>query len=587
MNSRQAATGIRSGISELRPSTESNPISAMPRSHLLALVIGLGAAATGCAPAGVNTSLTPVTLAVVNGRVWTADAGRPWADAVAVSGDRIVAVGSSAEIRKLAGGGAQVVDARGGMVVPGFFDSHLHFVDGGHTLASVQLRDAATPAEFIARIKRFAESLPPGTWITGGNWDHENWGGELPTRHWIDSVTANHPVWINRLDGHMSLANSAALTAAGVTRATADVEGGVIERDSSGEPTGVLKDNAKALVNRVVPASSPALDDRALDAAMDYVAALGITSVTNMGSWNDLAVFRRGHEAGRLRTRIYAAVPLASWQRLRDEVSARGRGDDWLRIGVLKGYVDGSLGSRTAAMLAPYADDPATSGVFVTRPDSLYEWTRRADAVGLHVVVHAIGDSANRVQLNVFERVAREHGARDRRFRIEHAQHLNPADVPRFAALGVIASMQPYHAIDDGRWAERRLGPGRVNESYVFRSLLDSGGRLAFGSDWDVEPATPIGGIYAAVTRRTLDDLNPGGWIPEQKITVEEALRAYTIDAAYAEYMERDKGSIERGKLADFVLLDRDLTRIAPETIRDTRVLLTVVGGRVVHQAPE
>jgi len=559
----------------------------MQRSHLLIGLLWLCTAAAGCAPVAVNTALTPVTLAVVNARAWTADHRRPWAEAIAVSGDRIVAVGSSAEIRKLAGSAAQVLDARGGMVVPGFFDSHLHFVDGGHALASVQLRDAATPAEFIARIKRFAESLPPGTWITGGNWDHENWGGELPTRHWIDSVTANHPVWINRLDGHMSLANSAALAAAGVTRATPDVEGGVIERDASGEPTGVLKDNAMGLVSRVVSRRSAVLDDRALEAAMDYVAALGISSVTNMGTWHDLAVFRRAYDAGRLRTRIYAAVPLSSWEQLRDEVAARGRGDQWLRIGALKGYVDGSLGSRTAAMLAPYADDPSTSGVLVTRPDSLYEWTRAADAAGLHVVVHAIGDSANRLQLNVFERVARENGARDRRFRIEHAQHLNPADVPRFAALGVIASMQPYHAIDDGRWAGRRLGPGRVNESYVFRSLLDNGARLAFGSDWDVEPATPIGGIYAAVTRRTLDDLNPGGWIPGQKITVEEALRAYTIDAAYAEFAEGDKGSLERGKLADFVLLDRDLTRIAPETIRDARVLLTVVGGRVVYSAPE
>jgi predicted amidohydrolase YtcJ len=537
----------------------------------------------GCAPAMSSTS--PVTLAVVNARVWTADARRPWAEAVAVAGDRIVAVGSSAEVRKLAGASTRVIDAAGGMVVPGFFDAHLHFVDGGHTLASVQLRDAATPAEFVRRIRDFAATVPAGVWITGGNWDHENWGGELPTRQWIDSVTPNNPVWINRLDGHMSLANSLALSAAGVTRATQDVEGGVIERDANGEPIGILKDNAKGLVGRVVPAVHPSLDDRALEAAMDYVAALGITSVVNMGSWDDVEVFRRAHEAGRLRTRIYAAVPLSTWQRLRDEVAARGRGDGWLKIGGLKAYVDGSLGSRTAAMLAPYADDPDVTGVIVTRPDSLYAWTHGADAAGLHVMVHAIGDRANRMQLDIFERVARENGAKDRRFRIEHAQHLNPTDVPRFAALGVIASMQPYHAIDDGRWAGRRLGPNRIAESYVFRSLLDNRARLAFGSDWDVEPATPLGGIYAAVTRRTLDDLNPGGWIPEQKITVEEALRAYTIDAAYAEFAERDKGSLELGKLADLVLLDRDITRVPPETIRDAEIRLTVVGGRVVYEA--
>ncbi|HUF66088.1 MAG TPA: amidohydrolase [Gemmatimonadaceae bacterium] len=530
-------------------------------------------------------SSAPVTLALVNARVWTADARRPWAEAVAVSGDRIVAVGSSAEVQKLAGPETRVVDAAGRMVVPGFFDSHLHFVDGGHTLASVQLRDAPTPAEFVRRIREFAASAPPGTWITGGNWDHENWGGELPTRQWIDSVTQNNPVWINRLDGHMSLANGLALAAAGVTSATADVEGGVIERTAQGEPTGILKDNAKGLVSRVVPPVQPDIDDHALDAAMNYVAALGITSVVNMGDWNDVDVFRRAHGTGRLRTRIYAAVPLSSWSRLRDEVAANGRGDYWLRIGGLKAYVDGSLGSRTAAMLQPYNDAPDEKGVFVTRRDSLYEWTRDADAAGLHVMVHAIGDAANRMQLDIFEQVARENGVRDRRSRIEHAQHLNPADVPRFAALGVIASMQPYHAIDDGRWAGRRVGPHRIGEAYVFRSLVDSRARLAFGSDWDVEPATPLGGIYAAVTRRTLDNLNPGGWVPEQKISVEEALRAYTIDAAYAEFTEREKGSLEVGKLADMVLLDRDITRVPPETIRDARVLLTVVGGRVVHEA--
>ena len=492
-------------------------------------------------------SPAPITLAIVNARVWTADASRPWADALAVSGDRIAVVGSSAEIRKLLSGrmpAARVIDARGGMVLPGFFDSHIHFLDGGHTLASVQLRDAKTPVEFIARIKAFAATAPSGSWITGGNWDHENWGGELPRRDWIDSVTPQNPVWINRLDGHMSLANSRALELAGVTRPTSDVEGGVIVRDQRGEPTGILKDNAKALVNRVVPRVPDELDDRALDAAMNYVAALGITSIYNMGTWHQFDVFRRAHYAGRLRTRISAAVPLSTWSRLRDEVTARGRGDGWLQIGGLKAYVDGSLGSRTAAMLQPYADAPDETGVIVTRPDSLYSWTKAADAAGLHVIVHAIGDRANRIQLDIFERVARENGQRDRRFRIEHAQHLDDVDIPRFARLGVIASMQPYHVIDDGRWAEKRIGPDRVRGAYVFRTLLDTGARLAFGSDWDVEPATPLGGIYAAVTRRTLDDRNPNGWVPEQKISVEEALRAYTIDAAYSEFAEREKGSL-------------------------------------------
>ena len=528
------------------------------------------------------SSPNPVTLAVVNARIWTGDASRPWADAIAVRGDRIAAVGSSAEVRKMSGA-ARVIDARGQMLVPGFNDSHIHFVDGGFRLASVQLRDAKTPTEFTARIKRFVAAQPKGVWIMGGDWDHEQWGGELPTRAWIDSVTPDNPVWINRLDGHMSLANSAALRAAGVTKATPEVDGGTIVRDGAGEPTGILKDNAMWLVDQKVPSPAPAQSDAALQAAMRYVSEQGVTSVHNMGTWDDLATFERAHAAGSMITRIYAVVPLATWQRLRDTVAARGRGDAWVRLGGLKGFVDGSLGSHTAAFLQPFTDAPRDSGLLVNTEQDLYTWTSSADRAGLQVIVHAIGDRAIRMQLDIFARVAREDGTRDRRFRIEHAQHIAPPDIPRFASLGVIASMQPYHAIDDGRWAERVIGPERIRTTYAFRSLRDAGARLAFGSDWFVAPPTPLEGIYAAVTRRTLDDRNPGGWVPEQKITVEDALRAYTIGGAYASFDEKDKGTLERGKLADFVLLDRDLTRIAPETIRDAKVLMTVVGGRVVY----
>ena len=535
-------------------------------------------------PGSSASSQDPTALAIVNARVWTGDARRPWAEAVAVRGERIAVVGSSAEIRKLGGPDTRVVDARGGMVVPGFIDAHVHFIDGGFRLASVQLRDARTPEEFITRIRDFAATVPPGTWITGGDWDHERWGGELPHRWWIDSVTPNHPVFVNRLDGHMRLANTAAMRAAGMTRDARDVPGGEIVRDADGEPTGVLKDNAMSLVGRAEPDPTPELEDRALDAAVRYVAEQGVTSVHNMGSWNDLAIFRRAHDAGRLRTRIYAAVPLESWARLRDTIAARGRGDAWLRIGALKGFVDGSLGSHTAAFHEPFTDAPGDRGLLVTEPDDLRTWIREADAAGLHPVVHAIGDRAIGLLLDIFSEVARAHGPRDRRFRIEHAQHIAPRDVPRFAELGVIASMQPYHAIDDGRWAERVIGPERIRMTYAFRSLRDANARLAFGSDWFVAPPTPLEGIYAAVTRRTLDDRNPGGWVPEQKITVEDALRAYTAGSAFAEFGETEKGTIERGKLADLVLLDRDLTRIAPETIRDARVVMTVVGGRVVFE---
>jgi predicted amidohydrolase YtcJ len=306
-----------------------------------------------------------------------------------------------------------------------------------------------------------------------------------------------------------------------------------------------------------------------------------------MGSWNDLAAFERAHAAGRLRTRIYAAVPLSTWERLRETVATRGRGDAWLRRGALKGFVDGSLGSHTAAFFEPFSDAPNDRGLLVNSPDDLYAWTAGADHAGLHVMVHAIGDRAINLILGVFDRVAKENGVRDRRFRVEHAQHIAPADLARFATLGVIPSMQPYHAIDDGRWADKVIGVERARTTYAFRSLLDAHARLAFGSDWFVAPPTPLEGIYAAVTRRTIDEKRPGGWVPEQKISVEEALRAYTTGAAYAEFAEGDKGSLERGKLADFVLIDRDLTRIPPEMIRDARVTVTVVGGRVVFNRLE
>ncbi len=532
------------------------------------------------------TSMTtnqPLTIAIVNGVVWTGEADKPWAEAVALSGDRIAAVGSTSEIRARISPQTRVIDARGGMVVPGFIDSHVHFLAGGLNLTSVRLRDAHSPAEFISRIKAFAATVAPGRWITGGEWDHQNWGGELPQRSWIDSVTPDNPVWISRLDGHMALANTAALRAAKVPMSGGDVAGGTIVRDASGKPSGIFKDNAQDLIDRAVPDPAPAELDRALDAAMTYANANGVTSVDHMGTWADLAVFERAHRAGTLRTRIYAAVPLSTWAQLRDTVAARGRGDSWLRIGGLKGFVDGSLGSHTAAMLQPFTDAPNDTGLLVNTPENLYSWTSSADKAHLHVIVHAIGDRAINLQLNIFERVERENGPRDRRFRIEHAQHIAPADISRFAQLQVIPSMQPYHAIDDGRWAEKVIGPERAKTTYAFRSLRDTRARLAFGSDWPVAPATPLEGIYAAVTRRTLDDKHPDGWIPEQKITVEDALRAYTTGGAYASFEENEKGSLAASRLADLVIIDRDLTKISPETIRDAKVEYTIVGGRIVY----
>jgi len=529
-------------------------------------------------------SAQEASLAVIHARVWTGDAAHPWAEALAAKGETILAVGGDAAVQKLIAPGTRVLDARGGMVTPGFIDSHVHFLEGGLNLRSVQLRDARSKEEFVARIAAFAATVPPGTWIAGGDWDHTNWGGELPRKEWIDAVTPRNPVWINRLDGHMSLANSLALAAAKVTKSTPEVDGGSIVRDASGEPTGIFKDNALSLVDRAMPAPSAEMLDRALDAAMKYVAARGVTSVVHMGTWDDLEVFRRARQAGRLRTRIRAAVPLSTWERLAQTVAREGRGDDWLSIGCLKAFVDGSLGSHTAAFLEPFTDAPKDTGLLVTAPEDLYRWTSGATRAGLQVMVHAIGDRAIRLQLDIFDRVRKEQHPADARFRIEHAQHIAPADLARFAEIGVIASMQPYHLIDDGRWAEQVIGAERAKTSYAFRSLLDRHARLAFGSDWYVAPPTPLEGIYAAVTRRTLDGKHPDGWVPQQKIAVEEALRAYTSDAAYAEFAEKRKGTLEPGKLADFVLLDRDLTHVPAPEIRNVRVLETVVGGETVFQ---
>jgi predicted amidohydrolase YtcJ len=565
----------------------------MRTASIIIVIVGLLLSASCSQPARETRASNPgdsvITLALVNGRVWTGDPARRTAEAIAIAGERIASVGTTADIRARAGA-AEIVDLQGAFVTPGFIDSHIHFLDGGFRLASVQLRDASTREEFVRRIEAFAATVPAGTWITGGDWDHTLWGGELPSRDWIDAVTPNHPVWINRLDGHMALANSAALAAAGVGDAVKDIAGGEIVRDAKRRLTGVLKDNAMSLVDAKVPAPSEAMNDRALEAAMKHVAAQGVTAVHHMGTWEHLDVFERAWHAGRLATRIQAAVPLSTWARLRDTVAARrfgpdGRGDVWLKVGALKAFVDGSLGSHTAAFHEAFSDAPADRGLYVTTPEDLYASISGADKANLHVAVHAIGDRANTTILDIFARVAAENGARDRRFRIEHAQHLRRADIARFGPLGVIASMQPYHAIDDGRWAEKVIGHERSRTTYAFRSLLDAGATLAFGSDWFVAPPTPLEGIYAAVTRRTLDDNHPDGWIPEQKITVDEALRAYTRGGAYASFLEGETGAIVPGLLADITVIDRDLRSIPAPEIRNAKILRTIVGGRTVYRA--
>ena len=542
------------------------------------LILSLFIAACGTPEAPETASLV-----VRDARVWTGNSDQPWAEAVASRGDSIIAVGSNTEIEALIGEDTEVISVTGSMLVPGFIDTHVHFIASGSGLASVQLRDAATPEEFSARIGEFAKNVEPGEWIMYGDWDHTLWGGELPRRDWIDDVTPDNPVWVYRLDGHMALANSAALALSGVDADSADIDGGTIVRYEDGRPTGLLKDNAMMMVEEAIPEAAAAKLDREARAAMEHVAGNGVTSVHDMAGWQSLATYRRAQGRGEMLTRIYSVVPLRDWEKLRDEVAAKGTGDEWLRIGGLKGFMDGSLGSHTAAMLEPFTDEPEDKGFLINDLDDMRDWVTGADAAGLQIMVHAIGDSAIRDLLDVFLDAVETNGERDRRFRMEHAQHIAPEDVERFAVQKIIASMQPYHAIDDGRWAEEVIGPERAKTTYAFRSLIDAGATVTFGSDWSVAPATPIEGIYAAVTRQTLDGANPGGWVPEQIVTVEQSLHAYTTAAAYSSFEENIKGMLKPGMLADFVLLDRDLTQIDPETIRDTEILRTVVGGEVVY----
>lgn len=530
--------------------------------------------------ASCRNEQTPADMIITNTTIWTGNPEMPFAEAMAVKGDTILAIGTSKEVAGYKDDHTKVLDLNGKFITPGFIDSHLHFLEGGFDVTSVHLRDAKTPEEFIDRIAAYAKSLAPGEWILGGKWDHENWGGTLPSREWIDSVTPDNPVFVSRLDGHMALANSLALKLAGVNNNTADVAGGSMVRDRHGRLTGILKDNAMSLMYDKIPEPTPAQVDTALAHAMRYVASKGVTSVVHMVGHLDALEKARDHHA--LITRLYVAWPLADWQGLVDKIKKEGRGDKWLRIGGLKGFVDGSLGSHTAAFFEPYADAPEKKGFFVNAPEDLYRWISDADKAGLQVMIHAIGDSAVHFLLDTYERVEKENGERDRRFRVEHAQHLIPSDIGRFAGLGVIPSMQPYHCIDDGRWAEKRIGPERIKTTHAYKSLFDSGARVAFGSDWPVAPPTPLEGIYAALTRRTLDGKNPGGWVPEQKISLEQALTAYTVNGAYASFQEDIKGSLEPGKLADFVVLEKNLFETDPVEIKDVKVLQTWVGGKKV-----
>src|SRR5262245_30422936 len=526
-------------------------------------------------------------LIISNAKIWTVDKARPQAEALAGLGERIVGVGSAADVDSWHGPQTKVLDAHGKLVLPGFNDAHVHFVDGGAHLQEVQLKDAASPEEFAKRIGERAKTTPKGEWITGGDWDEQKWSPpSLPTKELIDPVTPDTPVWVNRYDGHESLANSVALRLAHITAKTADPSGGQIVRDAQGNPTGVLRDAAQGLVDKVVPPLTHTQRLRAIRLALEHAASLGLTSVQHMNPlYDDIKVYAELQEKGELTVRIYAAPMETDWRDQARIGIRRAFGTPLLRMGAVKGYADGSLGSETAYFFDPYTDAPNTSGLLSDEMhpvSAMQQRLRLADAAGLQLCVHAIGDRGISMILDIYQQIEKSNGKRDRRWRIEHSQHMAAKDFTRYAKLGVIASVQPYHAIDDGRWAESRIGPDRIKRTYAFRTFLDNGVRLAFGTDWSVAPLSPMWTIYAAVTRATLDGKTPDGWVPEQKLKVAEAVEAYTMGSAYAEFQDKEKGSITPGKLADFVVLRDDIFKIPPAAIKNVKVEATYLGGKLV-----
>jgi len=527
-------------------------------------------------------------LIITNAKIWTVDASQPLAQAVAVLQDRIVAVGSNAEIDAWRGPRTQVIDAGGKLLLPGFNDAHVHFVSGGEQLDNVQLKDVMNPQEFARRIGERARITPKGEWVLGGNWDETKWNPpDMPTKEMIDAVTPDTPVFVSRYDGHMGLANSMALRLAGITAQTPDPPGGTVVRDAHGNPTGALKDAAMDYLDKVIPPLSHDQRMKVVKRALAYAVSLGVTSVQHMNpDYEDIAVYSELLQRGELTIRIYAA-PLVT--NVEDQVKIGIRhsfGGPFLRIGAVKAYADGSLGSGTAYFYEPFLNQGNNRGLLSDEmyPISLMrDRMMKADAAGLQICTHAIGDEGISTILDLYADVIKAHGEADRRFRIEHAQHMAAKDFDRFAQLHVIASVQPYHAIDDGRFAEAHIGHDRASRTYAFRTFLDHGVRLALGTDWEVAPLDPMQTVYAAVTRATLDGKNPNGWFPEQKLTVSEAIEAYMMGSAYAEFQESEKGSITPGKLADMVLLSDDILSIDSGRIRDTKVLKTFVGGKLVY----
>ena len=535
------------------------------------------------------SSIEPVEKVYFNGSIWTGDPKNPMASSIIVRGETIEYVGSDEMALSMVAENATRIDLGGKFVTPGFIDNHVHFMTGGMQLEQVDLYDVTSKEEFQKRVFEIDQRLPKDKWMVGGNWDHEKWGGNYPDRSWIDEVVMDRPVLLDRLDGHMALANGKALMLANITDLTIDPSGGIIQKDGRGQPTGILKDNAIDLCRNLIPDNTMEELDKALERAMDHALSLGVTQVHDMGSWKDLETYQRNLENGDLKIRIKLFTWYTNWKDILAYVSDNGPGGDWLKWDGIKGMMDGSLGSRTAWMNSPYLPDHSSTSKEVlptvgilTIEDTLdfKRLLRETDKAKIQHAVHAIGDKANDWILDEFAKIRMENGDRDRRSRIEHSQHLSMIAIDRFSKENIIPSMQPYHLFDDGSWAHKRIEHDLLSRTYVFRTLIDGGANLTFGSDWTVAPLNPMTGIYAAVTRRTRDGKNPDGWFPNEKITVEEALRCYTSNNAYAAFWDATTGTLVPGKNADFVVHSHDLLNISQDDILESKVIRTVVGGR-------
>ncbi len=525
-----------------------------------------------------------------NGDFWTGSPRKPSASYLACKDGRIVAVGSgvlSADV------GIPAVDLKGCFAMPGFVDAHTHFRIGGASLNRLDLRSARSEADFSEAVRAKARSHPDRKWLMGGNWDHESWNSRrLPTKNLIDDATQRFPVFLDRLDTHMALVNSAALRMAGISGETPDPPGGVIVRDERGEPTGIVKDAAREMIVKLIP--EPKMDELMRDAreAMKLANRLGVTTVSDMSPERDMRAYIDLKEKGQLTVRINMVLPIDKYRTLANhgiQADSRSGSNEWIRLGAVKAFADGSLGAGTAWFFEPYEDNSSNYGLpsDLLSSGELENLAIDADRNHIQLAVHAIGDKAVSRVLDIFERIQRQNPAWDRRFRIEHAQHLKEEDFVRMKRLYVIASVQPYHCIDDGRWAESKIGAERAGSSFAFRRLLGDRGIIAFGTDWPVAPLNPLESVYAAVTRATADGKRPGGWIPEQKVEPEEALWAYTYGSAFASFSEGEKGTLDPGKFADIVVLSANPLKAAPGEIRNIKALMTVVGGNVVYSDGE